>query len=188
MEHWLPCENYEGYYEVSNTGLVRSINRTITRSDGVIVEYTGKILAQSLDKRGYYNVYLSKNGSNKRTRVHRLVAYSFIFNEEYKEQVNHKDGNKSNNNDWNLEWSTNLENMQHAIENNLKAEIPFGEKAFKFTGAVQAYNKEGTLVATMYGNADMKSKGFDYRLVSAVLMGKRKSHNNCTFIKLNKTT
>ena len=185
MELWKPCEDYEEYYEVSNTGVVRSIDRTITRSDGALRTYKGKVLATSFDRRGYVNAYLSKEGKDKRVRIHRLVAYAFIYNENEKPQVNHLDGDKSNNNDWNLEWATNLENIQHANLSGLKAEMPFAEKSYKFTGAVEAY-KNGILIATMCGNKEMKDNGFDYRLVSAVLMGKRKTHAGCMFIKLLK--
>lgn len=185
MESWRPCENYEGSYEVSNYGNVRSLNRNVEYLDGRIRAYIGQELKQSMDKYGYMNVYLSKNGSDKRTRVHRLVAYAFIFNEHELPEVNHKDGDKSNNYWENLEWVSSSGNISHAIEMGLSIK-PSGTKAYRFTGAVHAFDKDGKLIAIMHGNREMAEYGFDYRLVSAVLKGKRKTHKGCTFIKMDK--
>lgn len=184
MELWKKCEINQSY-EVSSLGNVRSVDRIITRIDGQTRRYKGKVMSQNTDRYGYSNVYLSLNNKNTRMRVHRLVAIAFLLNPECKEQVNHKDGNKSNNVVDNLEWSTNSENQKHAIDSGLKI-AKTGSGATNFTGAVQAFDKLGNLVATMSGNKEMKENGFDYRLVSAVLLGKRKSHKDCTFVKLDK--
>lgn len=80
---------------------------------------TGRIMAQTKNRKGYHTVHLSKGGFDKRISVHRIVAITFIPNDENKEQVNHKDGNKDNNAVENLEWVTNLENMRHAFSNGL---------------------------------------------------------------------
>lgn len=185
-ELWLQVKGYEGLYQVSNTGKIRSVDRWIDRSDTKTkVFYVGQIIKETFDKRGYKNVYLSINSNAKRFRVHRLVAIAFLDNPENKSQVNHKDGDKQNNHVDNLEWSTDEENRNHAIEHGLHVKNEFGDKSFSFTGSVLAY-KDGVLVATMNGNLEMKQCGFDYRLVSAVLKGKRKSHNGCTFKKLTK--
>lgn len=187
-ELWLQVKGYEGFYEVSNTGKIRSIDRIVNRSDtGYSLKYSGQIIKQTLDKRGYENVYLSINSKSKRYRVHRLVAMAFLDNPENKPQVNHKDGNKQNNHVNNLEWSTDEENRNHAIENGLYTKNGFGDKSFSFTGSVKAF-KDGVLIATMNGNEEMKKNGFDYRLVSAVLKGKRKSHMGCTFEKMKRDT
>ena len=75
-----------------------------------------KLLKQHKDQKGY--CYCKVAGRNM--RVHRLVATAFIPNPEEKPQVNHKDGNKSNNDRWNLEWASNAENQKHAVEHGLK--------------------------------------------------------------------
>lgn len=186
-ELWLPYKGYEGLYEVSNLGRVRSIPRTIYRSDnGAAVHISGKLIKARLDKRGYPRLQLCRNNKSKAFRVHRLVATAFLQNLENLPQVNHKDGVKVNNQVDNLEWVTNLKNRQHADEHGLSTKMEFGNKAARFTGSVEAYNKQGELVATMSGNAEMALHGFDYRLVSAVLLGKRNTHKGCTFIKLEK--
>lgn len=187
MESWKCCSQYKGY-EVSNQGRVRGVDRWIQRADtGTRLRVSGRVLKPTTDRRGYLNVYPSVCGTGKRVRVHRLVAQAWLPNPEGKEQVNHKDGDKRNNAVSNLEWATNGENMEHAIATGLAVEHPFGEKAFRFSGAVEAYDDSGSLVATMFGNAEMASKGFDFRLVSAVLHGKRKTHRGCTFVKLPAT-
>jgi hypothetical protein len=117
--------------------------------------------------------------------MHRLIAETFTENPQNLPQVNHIDGNKQNNALENLEWVSSSENQIHAIAIGLK-EIHFAEKAIAFTGAVQVIDKYGNVVYTVCGNAQMKEKGLDFRLVSACLLGKRKSHRGYTFRKLNK--
>lgn len=104
-ERWLPIPGYEGYYEVSNTGKVKSLTRTITDSNGRQVTYIGKEKIQKINN-GYYVVGLNKNGVKKIFKVHRLVALAFIPNPKNLPIVNHKDENKLNNNINNLEWCT----------------------------------------------------------------------------------
>lgn len=170
MELWKSCE-VNTSYEVSTLGNVRSIDRVILRKDGQTRRYKGKAMSQNADKYGYSNVYLSQGGKDTRVRVHRLVAIAFIPNPDNKPEVNHKDGVKSNN--------------KHAVAMGLSIHKA-GTEARRFTGSVQAFNEDGELVATMSGNKEMKEHGFDFRLVSAVLMGKRKSHKDCTFVKLER--
>jgi len=106
-EIWKDIINYEGIYQISNSGKVKSLlNNNL-------------ILHNNTDLKGYIYVNLYKNKKGTAFRVHRLVAIAFILNPENKPQVNHKDGVKSNNYDWNLEWNTQSENIKHAFKNGL---------------------------------------------------------------------
>lgn len=113
-EKWRDVVGYEGIYKVSNKGVVRSLDRKILRSDGVEVFKKGQILATKINDRGYVEVKLSKDGYGVYKKVHRLVSEAFIENPLNKEEVNHIDCDKTNNNVTNLEWVTHSENQVHA--------------------------------------------------------------------------
>lgn len=120
IEQWEDVKGYEGYYQVSDLGRVRSLERTIIDSLCTRI-FKGKVLKQTEHngKQPYFYVTLSKSRKNKKLLVHRLVAETFIPNEDNKEQVNHIDGDPQNNTIINLEWVTNAENTQHAYDTGL---------------------------------------------------------------------
>lgn len=121
MEIWKDIENFEGIYQVSNMGRVRSLDRQIHYKDGRIGNFTGIILKQGVCRKGYPIVYLSKGSKKKAIKVHRLVALTFVKKHQKKNQVNHIDGDKSNNIFTNLEWCDNSENQIHAYANGLNS-------------------------------------------------------------------
>lgn len=104
-EIWKPILGYNGTYEASNKGRVKSFKYKSPR-----------ILKQTINNNGYYACSLCQSGKVKRMMVHRIICESFIENAENKETVNHKDGDKLNNNINNLEWATRKENIHHAIK------------------------------------------------------------------------
>lgn len=108
-EIWEAIPNYEGLYEISNFGRVKSILRKRMKKD--ILE---RILKPQKCTKGYYNVHLSKNSVRKRVWIHRLIAEAFIQNPENKPQVNHINAIKTDNSIDNLEWVTAKENTKHA--------------------------------------------------------------------------
>lgn len=111
-EIWKPIIGYEGLYEVSNLGRVRSLDRIIKDSRGVITHRLGILLKLGNDKDGYKLASLS----GKTHRVHRLVATSFLNNKNDYPQVNHKNGIKHDNRVTNLEWCSQSENIRHSID------------------------------------------------------------------------
>ena len=120
MEEWRDVAGYNGKYQVSNLGNVRSIDRTFVNACGVRVTRKGFPLKPMLNQGGYLKVTMHKRGKVNTEVVHRLVAEAFIPNNKHLPQVNHKDGDKSNNAVSNLEWCTSLENMHHAAQKGLR--------------------------------------------------------------------
>lgn len=115
-EQWRPIEGFIGY-EVSNYGSVRSVDRTCGDRYGVV---KGKVLKQTINKRGYPEVRLFSKSKSTLKVVHRLVAKAFIENKQNSPQVNHINGIKTDNSVKNLEWVTNSENQKHAFKTGLK--------------------------------------------------------------------
>ncbi|EJG0117201.1 NUMOD4 domain-containing protein [Staphylococcus pseudintermedius] len=130
-EVWKDVVGYEEYYQVSNEGRVRSLDRYTNNGNGCFVR-KGRVLKQGVNRTGYNFVMLTNaNGEAKNCKVHRLVAITFIENPFNKKTVNHKDGNKTNNHIDNLEWATYSENMQHAIDTGLKPKYLNGQEGKK---------------------------------------------------------
>lgn len=119
MERWADIPGYEGMYQVSDLGNVRSLDRVSTHSIRGAIKLHGKVLKGGLCK-GYPMVALCKDGKSKTHKVHRLVAAAFVPNPEGLPEVNHRDGCKSNNAARNLEWCTHSCNIRHAYAVGLK--------------------------------------------------------------------
>ena len=131
MEIWLPVIGYEGLYEVSNFGRVRSLDRYVRlggkqKSDALVLK-KGKILSEKDNGHGYKSVHLTVNRVTKDKYVHRLVAQAFLSNPNNLPEVNHKDENPSNNCLDNLEWCTSQYNDLYGshLESNSKPVIMY---------------------------------------------------------------
>lgn len=138
-EEWKDIQGYEGLYQVSNLGNVKSL-------------LNNRLLKPGKHSKGYLVVILCKNKKHKPFYVHRLVAQTFLENKDKCNQVNHIDGDKSNNNVCNLEWCNDYENKCHAYKNGLrKAEDVIevemcsmdGVVLKRFTSIMEAHRESG---------------------------------------------
>ena len=111
IEEWRPIAEFDGEYEVSNLGRVRSMKRYY----GMV----GRIMPQTIQRKGYYAVTFWMNNKAYCRKVHRLVIEAFTPNPDSLPCINHIDGNKLNNHVSNLEWCTYQANMQHAVRTGL---------------------------------------------------------------------
>lgn len=136
QEIWRDIEGFVGHYKVSNKGRVKSLCGT------------PKILSQKTSNCGYKQAHLSKNNKAKRYSVHRLVGKAFVDNPRNKPQINHKNGDKTDNRAENLEWCTASENQLHAFSTGLAPRTSEKKK--------QHINRQRRLVGRPVINLDTK--------------------------------
>lgn len=115
MEEWKDIEGYEGLYQVSNEGRVKSLDRYVDNFWGTKQFVRGRILKETTDKDGYLMVYLCKDGKPKGRKVHRLVAEAFIPNTENKPQIDHINTVRDDNRVENLRWVSCKENSNNPL-------------------------------------------------------------------------
>ena len=119
QEEWRPVVGYEGFYEVSNLGRVRSIDHRVNAANkyGWVGSkiWKGKILACVHGRGDYLFVNLSNMNRAKQYPIHRLVAFTFVPNQEHKPHIDHIDGNRHNNRADNLRWCTCKENINNPV-------------------------------------------------------------------------
>ena len=165
-EYWKPVVGYEGHYQVSNFGSVKSIK-------------FGKeiILKQHINKGGYYYVCLLKNGKHKNYYVHRLVAQAFIPNPYKLPQVNHKDENKTNNNVDNLEWCTNEYNHNYGTINERISQSQ--------SKPVLQYDLNGNLIKEWKSINECGRNGFNQGDICKCCNGKRKTAKGFIWVYKN---
>jgi len=123
QEKWVDIKNYDGLYQVSNFGNVRSLDR-YSKNNFKTMHLKGRAIKRGIDKKGYCRICLSSSGNCSTYKIHRLVAQAFIPNPLNLLEINHLSGNKQDNSTTNLEWSGRKENIQHAIKNNLYKHTP----------------------------------------------------------------
>ena len=135
VEQWKPVHGYEGIYEVSSHGRVRSVDRTVTHSDGRVRRLKSKVRSAPLNQHGYQVVNLCINGKCQTRYVHSLVAESFIGARPEGMEVCHSDGNKTNNHVANLRYDTSSDNeldkVRHGTHHEaVKTHCPRGHELF----------------------------------------------------------
>lgn len=182
MEEWRPVVGYEGLYEVSSIGRVRSLRKN-TR----IVDKTENIMRQKNDNKGYFRVNLHKDGKCKAELVSRLVARAFIPNPNGYKQVGHDDDNKKNNTVENLYWTHPQENLMH---NGLHLRIRDlrQKNIHKIVDALSvpviATNMKTGEETRFSSMQEADRCGFDSGKISMCCSGKRMSHKGHTWRKV----
>ena len=152
FELWKDVEGFEGLYQVSTWGNVRSLDRHVNTMGNSKRLVKGKILKGSPDKDGYLIVHFRKDGKEFAFKKHRLVALAFISNPENKSQVNHIDENKTNNYVCNLNWMTCKENINHGTHN---------ERCAKSNSKkVYQYSLDGKFIREWDSISDIHNNGF----------------------------
>lgn len=123
MQTLLHLKELDLFVWVDEMGYVETLTKHKVRKNGRKDNRLGKIIKPTMDKYGYLRVTFSNNNKRKSYYVHRLVAMAYLPNYTDKLQVNHKDGNKLNNNRFNLEMVTLQENIKHSIKTGLKPQM-----------------------------------------------------------------
>lgn len=164
MEEWKDIEGYEGLYQVSNKGKVKSLKYRGSNNECV--------LKNRKTTKGYLQVALWKNQKHKEFQVHRIVAKAFIPNPDKLPQVNHKDENKTNNSVENLEWCTNEYNHNYGTRN-LRASRGLNGEGSK---QVYQFTIEGKLLNIWPSTMECGRSGYCQTSVSNCCIGKQKTH------------
>lgn len=178
-EVWKDIKGFEGYYEVSSFGRVRSKARMVKRGDGISMTFTGKELAPYSNKKrnGYCYVYLRVKGKKYPKFVHRLVAEAFLPNPNNLSQINHKDENPKNNRLDNLEWCD-------AKYNNNYGSKPLKNKENAPKVAVEQYDLKGNFIASFPSQLEAATKTNTRQGgIASCLAGKAKTANGYVWKK-----
>ena len=171
-EVWRDVKGYEGLYQVSDQGRVKSLERTFIDKIGRERYVKERILKPSFNGRGYLFVNLYAGGKPKMHKVHRLVCQSFHDNPENKLDVNHINENKTDNRACNLEWSTRKENCNHGTRN--------VRMAIAKSRPIAQYTLNGKLLKVWPSAKEVgRQTGFSRGSISKVANGKRKQAYGC---------
>lgn len=164
-EEWRAVPGYEGLYEVSNMGRVRSLDRWVKGYKGTPYFKQGRLLSIHLDHKGYYYVGLVRNAKSVQMKVHRLVAMAFIPNPDNLPMVNHRNECKTNNNVDNLEWCTAMYNSHWGTAR---------ERCAWNRIAVEQYDLDGNYIASYRSITDAaKAVGTVKQAIWCCLFDKR---------------
>lgn len=174
-EIWKDIEGYEGLYQVSNLGRIKSLEKMVVSKNHSIQKRKERIIKSSPNNRGYLKIGLSKNNKRKFYRVHRLVAQAFIPNPDNKPEVNHINEIKTDNRVENLEWMTRKENCNYgtALERMVNTKIEKGiiEKLCK---PVLQYDLDGNFIKEWDSMREAERSGYDRKGIYKCLRGEQK--------------
>src|SRR5699024_5761663 len=176
IEEWRDVPGYEGLYQVSNMGRIKSLDRKVKYSDGRTFIHKGIILKPGQDHRGYLYVNLSKKGKIKPYRVHRCVAGSFLKRSPDKPEVNHIDENKENNKVSNLEWCNREYNNNYGTRIE-RIHSSDGIKNMVKERSIKVIQLENGVVKNVWDSLmDCERSGFHRKNIKKCCEGKQKTH------------
>ena len=192
-EIWVDICGYEGLYQVSNRGRVRSLDREIYKNNNV-KQFSKSFILKFEKNKGYNYVHLFKNGVRKRMAVHRLVAEAFIPNPESKPVIDHINTIRDDNRVENLHWVTPKENMENPLTKEKRKTIkPTGRPKGANSIKVVQLDKDTNELIKIWNSAmeAQRECGFDNGNINRCCRGKYKSHKGYKwmyyedYIKLN---
>lgn len=170
-EEWRDVVGYEGLYQVSSEGRVKSLERVVKRKDGRRRLQKGRFLKPSRDHCGYKKICLTDaNSKQKSFLVHRIVCQAFHENPWNKSEVNHINEDKSDNRSCNLEWCTRKENCNHGTRN-----VRMAKKIAEIKSKpIAQYTLDGKLVKVWPSPTEVhRQLGINQGNISAVARGER---------------
>jgi hypothetical protein len=159
-ERWVDIPEYEGHYQISSLGRVKSLERVLHREKAGDFIKRESIMKANITPKGYARIMLTKLGQKENRFVHALVAESFLPVDDGRTQVNHKNGNKLDNSVDNLEWVTASENLQHAYDTGLK------EPKFKYV--VHCKELDITTMGCLPMEKELRARGYDNASAAAI--------------------
>lgn len=176
-EIWKDIEGFEGLYQVSNLGRVRSLDREVGSHHNTVKKIKGKIYVPCVGRGGYLHVSLRKNGTIKTNKIHRLVWIAFNGEIPQGMQINHINEVKTDNRLCNLNLMTPKENANWGTRNERVAEKQRGVyNNPKLSHPVFGYDKEGNLVVSFPSTKEAGRNGFLSGEVGRCANGIRKTH------------
>lgn len=180
VEIWKDVPGYEGLYQVSSLGKVKSLQKHVKMPNGGVFIRKESIMKQRITKYGYADVSLCLSSKKRNFFVHRLVALAHLDNSEFKPEVNHKNGSKIDNRAVNLEWSTPSENVNHSLSV-LGVKRSKGDNHHK-SRPINLYDHNGNFIGS-YGSMVEVSRivGVSLATLSRIANGKQKNTVNYTF-------
>lgn len=172
QEIWKDIRGYEGLYQISNFGRVKSLERLAKSNNNNYRRVKENFLKKHEDKNGYIKVSLNKNNKSKQYAIHRLVAKAFIPNPNNLPQINHKDENKQNNNLENLEWCTAKYNNSYGTR--------IQRCKQKRQILIEQYDLNGNLIKKWNSAKEVYNKlGYDFSIIRKCCNNKIDKAYNC---------